>query len=112
MQVRIIEALLATVLTQNPDILSPYGQHGNPPMWDVLRKDGRTLSVRPARVVVRGGFGSEEKDGFIFGWHVRGEWPRSEQHQGDEVMKVAYMVDKLLSEGATPLAAAISPENV
>lgn len=107
MSARILEAITTTVRTENPDITSPYGAHGNPPMWDILRKDGRTLAIRPERVLNRLGFGREEKDGFVYGWHIRGEWPRNEQHLSGEGPEVAELVARLLPEGATPVAQAL-----
>lgn len=109
------EAILATIIDTEPDVLSPYAIHDHPPMWSVLERDGLTLAVRPSRVMSRVWGEFEEGPGFCYGWHRNGEWPAGEQHRNATESDAARIVADLLAEGAAPVAPAfrdLGPRNV
>ena len=79
-EARLQEHVLALVLEAKPDIHSPYGLYGNPPMWNVLDLgDGRAMAARPAATQRRTGYQWEQVDGVSIGWHVGGKWT-DDQH--------------------------------
>lgn len=102
-----VEAILETITTENPDIKSPYGLYGYPPMWNLLTHEGRTMAVRPSKAQDRVGHQYVEKDGFSWGWHVDGAWQPGDQHMVSTREHLAEGLTLLFSNGAEPVAPAL-----
>lgn len=81
-RVKMREDIHAVVLEREPDMRSPYGLYGSPPMWSLLDSpvDGRTLAIRPTTVQERRGHTFQEISGICWGWHRDGAWAKYEQH--------------------------------
>lgn len=99
------EHLQAVISTVDPDIQSPCGLYGYPPMWSILEdvETGRTLAVRPVRTQVRHGPGPgwQEVDGLCWGWHAHGQWIPGEQHlSGSMEHAIAQVIIPRLEAGA------------
>ncbi|MFG6082844.1 hypothetical protein ACEUZ9_004076 [Paracoccus litorisediminis] len=101
---KLTEGLHTVFLHREPDMCSPYKIYGNPPMWNILEHNGRTLAARPAATQLRTLSGWNEVPGVTWGWHKDGEWLRGEQHMNSTfenfVMKV---IEPFLGAGADPV---------
>lgn len=75
-----LEDIQKIFLEREPDIQSPYGLYGNPPMWNLLEHHGVTIAIRPCRTTERIGFVCREIDGICWGYHENGEWKMDIQH--------------------------------
>jgi hypothetical protein len=68
-----------------PDIQSPYGLYGHPPMWNLLEFNGITIAIRPSLTSEKIGFVWREVQGICWGFHEDGEWKRDIQHTSSTI---------------------------
>ena len=101
-----IDDIQKVFLNREPDIQSPYGLYGNPPMWNLLEFNGVTIAIRPSVTSEKIGFAWREVQGICWGFHEDGEWKMDIQHTSSTFQHFLDTVcNPVIEAGATVLVA-------